>query len=218
MIDLSKGQTFDLSKGDDKTERKKKLLDHMHVGLGWDVKKGGGVNFDLDVKVASQRADGTWDPDYACNYSHKVTPDKAIKHCGDNLTGEGSKDDEVIKIHLSKLPPQIVLVEFFVEIYQARQRRQHFGQVHNAFIRLVDRHNHKKEVCRFTLGHEYDMYTSVLMGTARRNASGDWGFVAEGKPRGEKLKLLNARARATEASSLIANRQEERETCNCNIM
>ena len=232
-INLSKGQRINLSKNSPINLEKKNDLDYLHVGLGWDVNERAGASFDLDAKVACQRNDGTWCAKYACNFSHKDTPNGAIHHCGDNLTGEGEGDDEVIEIRLSKLPEEIVLVEFFVDIYQGAARKQHFGLVENAFIRLVDM-NSKKEICKFTLGPEYNKCTAVLMGTAQRSESGEWEFVAEGirgttrrteaagwqffaKQGGERVNPP-PRASGTENSSLLSKPPQERETCSCTML
>lgn len=185
-INLSKGQGINLSKNSPINLEKKKDLDQLHIGLGWDVKKGHG-DFDLDAMASCKTFSGDWDKNYACNYSHLTTPNRALHHCGDNLTGEGEGDDEVMQIQLSKLPETIEMVHFKVIIYDAIKRKQHFGQVDNAFIRLVNMENHK-ELCRFTLGSEYNLCTGVLMGIVRRsNPGGEWEFVAEGRPIGPKL-------------------------------
>uniref|UniRef100_A0A7S4I3N3 TerD domain-containing protein n=1 Tax=Vannella robusta TaxID=1487602 RepID=A0A7S4I3N3_9EUKA len=185
-INLSKGQTINLSKNSPiNLEKKADYLDYLHIGLGWDVKSGSG-NFDLDAMAACQTESGSWDKNYSCNYSHLDTPNGALHHCGDNLTGEGEGDDEVLQIRLSKLPAAINLVQFKVVIYDAVKRKQHFGQVENAFIRLVNMSNHE-EICRYTLGKEFDLCTSVVMGCVKRGSNREWEFVAEGKPVGAKL-------------------------------
>merc|ERR1711879_214456 len=143
-------------------------------------------------------------------------PKKEIHHCGDNLTGEGSGDDEVIKIKLSKLPENIVLVQFYVDIYEGMSRKQHFGNVRNAFIRLLDKDDDKKEICRYTLGPEFDMYTGVVMGSAQRTSSGEWEFVAEGKPIGNKIAMNSARS--SETTSLMSRPQDDNDGCSCVIL
>ena len=179
-INLKKGQAISLTKKIN-LEKKELSIDNLHVGLGWDVSARGGVDFDLDALAYCQKQDGSWDTSYACNYSQLDTPNGALHHCGDNLTGEGEGDDEVIEVKVSKLPPHIVLVRFQVSIYDAVKRKQHFGKVQNAFIRLVNMDTHE-ELCRYTLSDdEFSGYTKVLMGIVRRTANNDWEFVAEGK-------------------------------------
>ena len=191
-INLSKGQAINLSKNSPINLEKKVDLDRLHVGLGWDVKSHGSGAFDLDAMASCQLFDGTWDKNYACNYSHLTTPNRALHHCGDNLTGEGEGDDEVMEVQLSKLPQTVAQVHFKVVIYDGIKRKQHFGQVENAFIRLVNMNNHR-ELCRFTLGTEYNLCTAVLMGIVRRSSpTGEWEFVAEGRPFGPKLNAADA--------------------------
>lgn len=187
-INLSKGQRINLSKNSPiNLAKKEDYLDYLHVGLGWDVKTRGRGNFDLDAMASCKTEDGSYDKNYSCNYSHLDTPNGALHHCGDNLTGEGEGDDEVIQIRLSKLPTNIVYVEFKVAIYDAVKRKQHFGQVENAFIRLVNMSN-KEELCRFTLGKEFNLCTAVVMGYVQRNPDNrEWEFVAEGRPYGPRL-------------------------------
>ena len=178
-INLSKGGKINLTKSNPINLAKKESLDFLHIGLGWDVKQGGGDNLDLDAMAVSINTDGKANPKYACNFSQLSTPDKAIHHLGDNLTGEGEGDDEVMQVYLSRLPQEIAEVHFRVVIYQAATRGQHFGQVSNAFIRLVDMST-RTELCRYTLGNEFSLASAVSMGFVRRQASGEWEFEAEG--------------------------------------
>lgn len=181
-INLKKGQAINLTKKIN-LEKKEDPIENLHVGLGWDVNQGYGAAFDLDALAYCKTKDGNWDQQYACNYSQLDTPNGALHHCGDNITGEGEGDDEIIQVKLSKLPSNIVLVRFQVAIYNAKKRKQHFGQVQNAFIRLVNLDN-GQELCRFTLSNsEYAGFTKVLMGIVRRSEAdpGKWEFIAEGK-------------------------------------
>merc|ERR1711974_216029 len=105
--------------------------------------------------------------EYSCNYSHLDTPNGALHHCGDNLTGEGEGDDVVIQVDLTKLPKNIASVSFFVTIYESKKRGQHFGMVQNAFIRLVNMKTNK-ELCRYTLDNSYGGLSRVIMGYVSR--------------------------------------------------
>lgn len=175
-IDLTKGQKINLSKIN---LDKKQTLENIHVGLGWDVNSTKGAPFDLDAMVYSLNSSGKWDENYACNYSHLDTPNGAIHHCGDNLTGEGEGDDEVIWVKLSKLPAHIVKLRFMVVIYDAVKRRQTFGQVRNAFIRVVDQ-NGNTELCRYTLSNEFSQFYNITFAELDRNGN-EWEFTAVGK-------------------------------------
>ena len=173
MVNLLKGQKVDLTKGNPG-------LSKILVGLGWDVNKyDGGSAFDLDASVFLLGADGkvTADNDfvYYGNLKHKSG---AVIHMGDNLTGEGEGDDEQIRIDLSKIPGNIDKAVFTVTIYQAEERRQNFGQVSNAFIRIADDSN-GKELIRYDLGEDFSVETAVVVGELYRH-SGEWKFNAIG--------------------------------------
>eukprot|EP00339_Tiarina_fusa_P019447 CAMPEP_0117036598 /NCGR_PEP_ID=MMETSP0472-20121206/25910_1 /TAXON_ID=693140 ORGANISM="Tiarina fusus, Strain LIS" /NCGR_SAMPLE_ID=MMETSP0472 /ASSEMBLY_ACC=CAM_ASM_000603 /LENGTH=181 /DNA_ID=CAMNT_0004746391 /DNA_START=22 /DNA_END=567 /DNA_ORIENTATION=- len=176
-INLSKGQTINLSKIN--LEKKETPIDFLHVGLGWDVNQRAGAAFDLDAMAYCKNTAGKWDKDYSCNYSQLDTPGGAIHHCGDNLTGAGEGDDEVMQVRLSKLPAHISTVRFQVAIYDAKKRNQTFGQVQNAFIRLVNLNNNQ-ELCRYTLSNEFSSFGTVAMAEVNRTSDG-WNFVALGK-------------------------------------
>ena len=132
-INLSKGQKVDLTKGNPG-------LKNIMVGLGWDVNAyDSGADFDLDAAAFMLGADGKCPTDKEfVFYGNLVHPSESVKHMGDNLTGEGEGDDEQVQIDLSKVPANIERIAFTVTIYEAEARRQNFGQVSNAFIRLVD--------------------------------------------------------------------------------
>ena len=172
-ISLQKGQKVDLTKGNPGL---KKLL----IGLGWDVNKyDGGADFDLDAAAFLLGDNGkvTSDEDFVFynNLKHKSG---AVEHMGDNLTGEGEGDDEEIKVDLSKVPPQITKIDFTVTIYDAEARRQTFGQVSNAYIRVVD-DTTGKELIRYDLGEDFSVETAVVVGEIYRN-KGEWKFNAIG--------------------------------------
>ena len=172
-ISLQKGQKVDLTKGNPSL---KKLL----IGLGWDTNKyDGGSDFDLDAAAFLLGDNGkvTSDEDFVFynNLKHKSG---AVEHMGDNLTGEGEGDDEEIKVDLSKVPPQITKIDFTVTIYDAEARRQTFGQVSNAYIRVVD-DTTGKELIRYDLGEDFSVETAVVVGEIYRN-KGEWKFNAIG--------------------------------------
>ncbi len=183
-VNLKKGQKIDLTKGN-------AGLKHLMVGLGWDEaqpeKKGllGGIlggkknNIDCDASVFVCAEDGKLkdvkDIVYFGNLKHASN---SVTHMGDNLTGAGEGDDEQIMIDLANIPQQYEKLVFVVNIYQAKQRRQHFGMIKNCFIRLVDR-DQNQELCRYNLSENYDNMTSMIMGEVYRYQN-EWKFNAIG--------------------------------------
>lgn len=172
-INLSKGQKVDLTKGNPG-------LKNIMVGLGWDVNAfDGGSDFDLDAAAFMAGADGKCPTEkefiFYGNLSHESG---AVNHMGDNLTGEGEGDDEQIQIDLSKIPANIEKVAFTVTIYDADKRRQNFGQVSNAFIRIVDETTNT-ELIRYDLGEDFSIETAVVVGELYRH-NGEWKFNAIG--------------------------------------
>jgi len=101
-----------------------------------------------------------------------------VKHCGDNLTGKGDGDDEQILVDLSKVPANVAKIAFVVTIYQADERKQNFGQVSNAFIRVVDNATNQ-ELIRYDLGEDFSIETAVVVGELYRH-NGEWKFNAVG--------------------------------------
>lgn len=172
-ISLSKGQKVDLTKGNPSL---KKVL----VGLGWDTNKyDGGFAFDLDAAAFLLGANGKVDSDadfvFYNNLTHKSG---SVEHKGDNLTGEGEGDDEQITIELDKVPADIEKIDFTVTIHEADARKQNFGQVSNAFIRIVDE-NMGKELIRYDLGEDFSVETALVVGEIYRH-NGEWKFNAIG--------------------------------------
>ena len=102
-----------------------------------------------------------------------------VQHMGDNLTGAGEGDDEQIVVDLSRVPAEYDRIVLVVNIYQAVQRRQHFGMIKNAFIRIVDARNNQ-ELCRYNLSENYDNMTAMIFGEVYRN-NGEWKFNAIGQ-------------------------------------
>ena len=182
-INLSKGQKVDLTKGN-------RGLKSIMVGLGWDVNAfDSGADFDLDAAAFMLGADGKCPTDkefvFYGNLNHSSG---AVNHMGDNLTGEGEGDDEQIQIDLSKIPANIEKIAFTVTIYDADQRRQNFGQVSNAFIRIVDESSNT-ELIRYDLGEDFSIETAVVVGELYRN-NGEWKFNAIGSGFQGGLKAL----------------------------
>ena len=172
-ISLKKGQKVDLTKGNPS-------LTKILVGLGWDTNKyDGGFDFDLDAAAFCLNSSGKVNEDedfvFYNNLKHKSG---AIEHMGDNLTGEGEGDDEEIKVDLSKVPANIDKIDFTVTIYDYEVRKQTFGQVSNAYIRVVDETT-GKEIIRYDLGEDFSVETAVVVGELYRKGS-DWKFNAIG--------------------------------------
>ena len=144
-INLSKGQRIDLTKTNPG-------LTKVIVGLGWDTNRySGGHDFDLDASAFLTDANGKviQDSDFIF-YNNLVHPSGGVEHTGDNRTGEGDGDDEQIKIDFSKVPSHVHRIAITVTIHDAESRNQNFGQVSNAFVRVVDEENNN-EILRFDL-------------------------------------------------------------------
>lgn len=170
---LTKGQKIDLTKGNPG-------LNKLMVGLGWDTNKyDGGAAFDLDAEVFLLGNSGriTSDADFVF-YGNLKHPSGGAEHMGDNLTGEGEGDDEQIKVDLAALPANIERVTFTVTIYDAEIRHQNFGQVSNAFIRIVDESTNT-ELLRYDLGEDFSIETAIVVGEIYRH-NGEWKFNAIG--------------------------------------
>ena len=184
-VNLQKGQKVNLKKSDGQA------LSRIRIGLGWDPveqKKSGGLfgsffggsapDIDCDASVIvcqGGHLKAREDVVYFGNLKH---PSGAIVHTGDNLTGEGEGDDEQIKVDLSKVPASIDKIDFTVTIYEAEERKQNFGQVSNAFIRVVNEAT-GEELIRFDLGEDFSIETAVVVGRLYRQGS-EWKFNAIG--------------------------------------
>ncbi len=172
-VSLKKGQKVDLTKTNPG-------LKQILIGLGWDVKRyDGGKDFDLDSSVFMLNANGkVRDDDDFVFYGNLKHKSGAVEHMGDNLTGAGEGDDEEIKIDLSKVPADIEKIDFTVTIYEAEERKQNFGQVENAFIRVVNSAT-GEELIRYDLSEDFSIETAVVIGELYRN-KGEWKFNAIG--------------------------------------
>lgn len=185
-IQLSKGQRIDLTKTNP-------ALKNIVIGLGWDVKNfDGGEEFDLDASAFLLNAQGKCrqDTDFIF-YNNLRSPEGSVEHTGDNRTGEGDGDDEQIKVHLDKVPTDVDRIAITVTIHDAETRRQNFGQVTNAFVRLVDE-DLGKEILRFDLGEDFSIETAVVFCELYKSGR-EWKFNAVGSGyQGGLAALVNA--------------------------
>ena len=159
------------------------------VGLGWDARSTDGTEFDLDASAFLLKADGKVraDSDFIF-YNQLKSVDGSVEHTGDNRTGEGDGDDEAIKVDLSKIPADIHKIAFTVTIHEAEARRQSFGQVRNAFIRIVNQDTNV-EVGRYDLAEDASTETAVIFGELYRHGA-EWKFRAVGQGFNGGLKPL----------------------------
>jgi tellurium resistance protein TerD len=155
-------------------------LSAVIVGLGWDARTTDGQAFDLDSSAIACNAQGqVVSPGHFVFFNNLTSPDGAVQHSGDNLTGEGSGDDEQIRINLATISPEVDKVVFPVSIYDAESRGHSFGQVRNAFIRVMDQSDNT-ELARYDLSEDASTETAMVFGEVYRNGS-DWKFRAVGQ-------------------------------------
>lgn len=174
-ISLQKGQRVSLDKiapG----------LNAAFIGLGWDVNvTDTGYDFDLDASIFLLNSNEKLISDeHFIFYNNLTSPDaeKSVKHMGDNLTGDGDGDDEVVIVDLRKVPPEVARISITVTIHEAQKRGQNFGQVKNAFVRLVDVET-KEEVLRYDLEEDFSIETALIMAEIYRK-DGEWRMNAVG--------------------------------------
>jgi tellurium resistance protein TerD len=174
-VSLTKGQRVSL-------EKVAPGLTEIFIGLGWDIKATDtGYDFDLDSSVFLLGSNEKLISDnHFIFYNNLTSPDadKSVQHMGDNLTGVGEGDDEVIKVNLKKVPDDIQKVVVTVTIHEAQQRHQNFGQIRNAFVRIVNAHT-KQEVIRYDLVEDYSIETALIMAELYRK-DGEWRLNAVG--------------------------------------
>ena len=174
-VSLSKGGNVSLTK-----EAGAAGLNAVTVGLGWDVRSTTGADFDLDASAIGCNAEGKVASDqHFVFFNNLASPDGSIQHTGDNLTGEGEGDDEQIKVDVAAVPPEIDKIVFPVSIYDADNRQQNFGQVRNAFIRVVNDAN-GQELARYDLSEDASTETAMVFGELYR-AGAEWKFRAVGQ-------------------------------------
>ena len=172
-VSLSKGGNVSLSKTDPD-------MKNVLIGLGWDVRTTDGQDYDLDASVFLLAENGKVrnDLDFIF-YNNLRSADGSVEHTGDNRTGEGDGDDESIKIKLDKIPADVTKIVFVVTIHDATVRRQNFGQIEGAFIRLVN-DDTQIEVARYDLTEDASTETAMLFGELYRH-NGEWKFRAVGQ-------------------------------------
>ncbi|WP_424767606.1 TerD family protein [Paenibacillus sp. sgz302251] len=172
-ISLSKGQKIDLTKTNPG-------LSKIMVGLGWDTNKyDGGKDFDLDASIFCLNAQGKAgsEADFIF-YNNPKNANGSVVHEGDNRTGEGDGDDEKVKVDLAQVPAETDKIAFCITIHEGKERSQNFGQVSNAFVRIVDEQS-GTELIRYDLGEDFSIETAVVVGELYRH-SGEWKFSAVG--------------------------------------
>ena len=172
-ISLSKGGNISLSKTDP-------TLNNVLVGLGWDARATDGADFDLDASAFMVKEDGKVRSD--CDfifYNQTKSSCGSVEHTGDNRTGVGEGDDESIIVLLDKVPQDIQRVIFTVTIHEADSRKQNFGQVSHAFVRIVNKDT-GNEVARYDLSEDASVETAMIFGEIYRHGS-EWKFRAVGQ-------------------------------------
>ncbi len=172
-ISLKKGEKVDLTK-------RNPGLSKLVVGLGWDLNRFDGMqDFDLDTSVflldANDRV--TCDDDFVF-YGNLSHDSGSVTHQGDNKTGVGEGDDEIIAVDLGGVPSNISKIVFAVTIHEAENRNQNFGQVSNAFIRVINADSNE-ELVRYDLGEDFSIETALVVGELYRRSS-EWKFAAVG--------------------------------------
>lgn len=172
-ISLSKGGNVSLSKEDPGLTR-------ILIGLGWDTRSTDGADFDLDASafLLAETGKVRSDADFIF-YNQLRSADGAVEHTGDNTTGEGDGDDESVKVDLARVSADIQRIAITVTIHDAEARRQNFGMVQNAFIRIVNDAT-DREVARYDLSEDYSTETALIFGEVYRHG-GEWKFKAVGQ-------------------------------------
>jgi tellurium resistance protein TerD len=172
-VSLSKGGNVSLTK-------EAPGMSAVLVGLGWDARTTTGTEFDLDASAIMVDSGGKVLSDkHFIFFNNTTSPDGSVEHTGDNLTGEGDGDDEAIKVNLAAVPAEVDKVVFPVSIYEGETRKQGFGQVRNAFIRIVDSSG-GTEIARYDLTEDASTETAMLFGELYRSGA-EWKFRAIGQ-------------------------------------
>ncbi len=172
-IKLKKGGNISLTK-------QAPNLEKIRIGLGWDARGAAGAQFDLDASAFLLGANGKVlsEKDFIF-YNQLKTEDGSVQHTGDNRTGAGEGDDETIKVNLKALSDTYQKIAVTVTIDEAAARKQNFGQVSNAYVRIVDDSNNN-EICRYDLSEDYSVETGMIFGELYRH-NGEWKFRAVGQ-------------------------------------
>ncbi|MBK3579615.1 TerD family protein [Streptomyces sp. MBT65] len=172
-VTLAKGGNVSLSKAAPN-------LTNVLIGLGWDARSTTGADFDLDASALLLNGGGrVLGDEWFIFYNQLTSPDGSVEHTGDNLTGEGEGDDESIKVDLLKVPVNCEKITFPVSIHDADNRGQTFGQVSNAFIRVVNQAD-GQELARYDLSEDASTETAMIFGELYRY-QGEWKFRAVGQ-------------------------------------
>ncbi len=180
-VNLQKGQKVDLTKSN-------AGLKSLVVGLGWDeapkkfslFSKQEDIDCDASAILITESTGKLAGPIDVVYYGQLQHRSGAVRHCGDNLTGAGDGDDEQIIVELNRVPADYNKIVFVVTIYQARERKQQFGMIRNAFIRIVDADT-GTELCKYNLSENYEGKTAMIFGEVYRY-NGEWKFGAVGEP------------------------------------
>ena len=171
ILNLNKNDILDLTK-------RNPGLKKVSLGAGWDIANNG---LDYDLDIAAFLLDSNNKFNIVSNiifFNNKES--QGISLAGDNRTGAGEGDDEVININLEEINPNIAKIVFVVTIHEAQAKRQTFGMVENSYVRLVDLENNKREICRFNLKENGSTATSVIFAELNRKGS-EWQFKAIGE-------------------------------------
>ncbi|MBD0693107.1 TerD family protein [Streptomyces sp. CBMA123] len=172
-VSLSKGGNVSLTK-------EAPGLSAVSIGLGWDTRTTTGAEFDLDASAIVLNADGkVLSNGHFVFFNNTSTPDNTVVHTGDNRTGKGAGDDESINVNLAGLPAEAAKITFPVTIYDGTARGQNFGQVRNAYIRVVNAAG-GAEIARYDLSEDAATETAMIFGELYRN-NGEWKFRAVGQ-------------------------------------
>ncbi|MEU8960630.1 TerD family protein [Streptomyces sp. NPDC048491] len=172
-VSLGKGGNVSLSK-------EAPGLAAVTVGLGWDVRTTTGTDHDLDASALLCDESGKVLSDsHFVFYNNLTSPDGSVQHTGDNLTGEGEGDDETINIDLSAVPAPVAKIVFPVSIHDAQARGQNFGQVRNAYIRVINQAG-GSELARYDLSEDASTETAMVFGELYRHGA-EWKFRAVGQ-------------------------------------
>lgn len=174
-INLSKGERISL-------EKVAPGLVEIFIGLGWDINRTDtGADFDIDASMFLLDSNEKLISDkHFIFYNNKISPDpdKSIQQRGDNLTGAGEGDDEIVDVNLTTVPPEIAKIAITVTIHEADKRQQNFGQVNNAFVRIVNCQN-EEEIIRYDLTEDFSVETALIMAELYRK-DGEWRMNAVG--------------------------------------
>jgi tellurium resistance protein TerD len=172
-VTLAKGGNVSLSKAAPN-------LIAVQIGLGWEARATTGAAFDLDASALLCSNGRVLGDEYFVFYNNLKSPDGSVEHMGDELVGgTGAEDDEVVKVNLSQVPPQVDKIVFPVSIYEAEARGQNFGQVRNAYIRVLNQAD-GAELARYDLSEDASNETAMIFGELYRY-NGEWKFRAVGQ-------------------------------------